>query len=59
MGGVRLGIAAREEGSMTDTCKFCGQHPYEYIDVCRGAAKPEIVCCEAAQSEAMEAREAK
>lgn len=44
---------------MTDTCKFCGQHPYEYIDVCRGAAKPEIVCCEAAQSEAMEAREAK
>lgn len=34
---------------MSETCKFCGQHPFEYIDVIRGAAKPEVVCCEAAQ----------
>lgn len=32
-----------------ETCKHCGQHPYEYIDVVTGAAKPEIICCEAAQ----------
>lgn len=41
---------------MTETCKHCGQHPYEYIDVVRGAAKPEIVCCEAAQKDAREAK---
>lgn len=30
---------------MNETCPYCGQHPYEYIDVVRGAAKPEIICC--------------
>lgn len=37
-------------------CPHCGQPPYEYIDVCRGAAKPEVVCCEAAQRDAREAK---
>jgi hypothetical protein len=39
-----------------ETCKHCGQHPFEYIDVCRGAPKPEVVCCEAAQADAREAK---
>jgi hypothetical protein len=39
-----------------ETCPHCGQHPFEYIDVCRGAPKPEVVCCEAAQLEAREGK---
>lgn len=39
-----------------ETCQHCGQQKYEFVDVCRGAAKPEVVCCETAQSEAREAK---
>jgi hypothetical protein len=40
-----------------ETCKHCGQHPYEYIDVGVGQQKPEVVCCAAAQADAREAKQ--
>jgi hypothetical protein len=41
---------------MNALCKHCGQPMYEYLDVVKGAAKPEVVCCDAAQREAREAK---
>lgn len=37
-----------------EVCRHCGQPPHEFVDVGVGRQKPEIVCCQAAQREAIE-----